>query len=323
MTDEPTNPTEVAIKREVINRGWQFSWLSPDRKLYLITTNRGETSIGQGSRLERSSANGRSIAKNKRYSYEYLERLGYQTPGFLVPDIVEDAIHFLDRYKTVVVKPIDMEQSKGVTVGITNSSELIAAMESARRISGGGQIVLQEQLEGKLYRLLVVGDRLFAAALRLPPSVVGDGEHTVRELVNTLNQDSRRDGVGAPMKKINIDSVAAYLGAQQIDQVLAKGEQMNVLEIASVSVGGESRDVTNEVSSYYVNKVTEITTGLGLSVCGFDIIVDDITIPPEHDMFPVVELNSMPGFKLHLFPTLGGEPRDPSAAVLDYEFGID
>jgi len=314
------NITRSCIRDEVIRRGWKYEELPPDGRFYKITDNHGRTSIGIGSKLGSSSSTGSSIARNKFDSYTYVSSLGYRLPGFTIYENDDSAGVFMRRWGKIVVKPTDSEQSRGVTTDVSSLTDLQKAVKEAIQFSQEGKVVLQQQLSGDLYRLLVIGDRLFAASCRRPAFVTGNGLLTIRQLIELKNKHPTRSaGSLSPLKPISIELASRLIGQAGLDRVLGDGENQIVSPIASVSLGGEAEDITERVHSSYSEIAITITRELKLSVCGFDIMTEDITAPCS-GVFPLVEFNSMPGFKLHLYPTAGGVSRDPAVALLDWEF---
>lgn len=314
--------TRQAIIDEVNARGWTYSKLVGKNNAYIVTDDKGRSSIGRGARFSNSSANGFIISKFKHFSYAFLEHSGYRVPAYLVTDNFDDMKAFLIQHQYVAVKPVDAEQSKGVTVNVADEEGLRRALDSAKRVSKTGEVVIQRQVEGRLYRLLVVDNQLFAASYRRAAFVVGDGTSTVLQLIESKNQDPHRSEDGTtPLKKIKIEAARMHLGDEGLRTVLAPGEEREVIAIASVSAGGEAEDVTDKVHSTYKAIAEDITKKLGLGIAGLDIIVDDISVPQSDvQYFPIIEINSLPGFKLHLYPTAGGVARNPAAAVLDAAF---
>lgn len=314
--------TRQAIINEVEARGWTYSELPGKESAYIVTDSNGRSNIGRGARFLNTSANGAVICKYKHFSYAFLERIGYKVPDYIVYDTMPLALEFLKLHQPIAVKPVDAEQSKGVTVSVTSEAALDEAISKAQELSYTGEVVLQHQVQGQLYRLLVVNNTLFAAAYRRAAFVIGDGTSTVRQLIEQKNLDPLRSQEGAtPLKKIKIDDALHHLGASGLEKILPVGEELEVVAIASISAGGEAEDVTDKVHPFYKQAAEHITSSLGLGIAGIDIITDDITTSEAEDhYFPIIEINSLPGFKLHLYPTAGGVPRDPSAAVLDAAF---
>lgn len=312
--------TRTAIKEEALKRGWKFEQFFQDEAFYKITNDKSEWRLGRGSRLGFHDANGAIIVRDKQRSYEFVESLGIRVAPYAELDSYEEALTFLSTYKTVVMKPRDAEQSNGVTVGITDPGELKQAYEEAKKYSARG-VIGQVQLMGNLYRVLVVGDKVIAAAERRAAFVTGDGVHSVEQLIDLKNEDPRRSkDIASILKPIDPEIVRHYLGKETFESVLTVGEKLSVDPIASVSRGGESSNVTKTVSSDLEAMLVKITRLLGLGICGFDLMTEDIATLSPTDTLPLVELNSMPGFKIHLFPTGEGPAIDPSPFVLDEAF---
>ena len=148
----------------------------------------------------------------------------------------------------VVVKPQDGNQGKGVTVNIVSREHLEIAFRAAAEI---GTVMDEKYLPGSDFRLLVVGNKLVAAARRDPPHVIGDGSHTVRELVDLVNADPKRgDGHATPLTRIKFDEIAvARLEVQGLTpaSVPERGQRVVLRNNANLSTGGTATDVTDDV----------------------------------------------------------------------------
>lgn len=318
--------TRSLLVAEAERRAWKVEFIGHDEYFCKITDQRGHSELFRGSRPLRNSANGLVIANNKDLTMEYAEYLGFQVPDYVTIDSTGQptkAVAMLDKHNQVVVKPIDGQQSVGVTIGVREPGQLAEAVALARSHSRSGQVMVQEQLTGKLYRLLVINGRVIAAAWRKAPTVTGDGRHTVQELVEIINQDPRRGtDIDTPLKKIKLADVSEWLGKAGTERVLPEGEDLKVIGIDSVSAGGESVNVTGQVHEGWKRALAALADGIGLFVCGHDIICDDISKPMADNYLPLLEMNSAPGFKLHSHPTGGGEPVDVARILLDELFDI-
>ena len=101
------------------------------------------------------------------------------------------------------------------------------------------KVVIESVIEGELYRLLTVGGRFFAASRRLPAQVTGDGQATVRELVERANQQpARRVGRVGLRSPIQLDKEAL---ACLTDQVLTPDSRPAAGESVTVCPYPESR----------------------------------------------------------------------------------
>ena len=315
-----TSVTRVKMLEEAARRGWKVDYIDPRRYFYRITNQAGKSCIFHGSIPQTSSWIGSYIATHKLQSMDYLEAKGIIITPYMVYDNEQSARDFMRQHAPIVVKPEDSEQSKGVTVDVTTVQQLQKAVQFAQQHST--QVVLQKQLSGKLYRLLVIGGKFFAASCRYAAFVVGDGVSTVAELVAEKNAHPwRGTDSTAILKKIDVRAVAEYLGGEDwLHEVLAPNQQLKISAVDSVSAGGEAADVTDEVHASYIKIVESIAQELDIVSCGFDIMTQDISQPVPSEL-PFLEMNSMPGFKMHYYPSAGGKPRNVAKELLDVTLG--
>jgi len=191
-----------------------------------------------------------STAQDKDLTKRLLHAAGVPVPlGRPVADVDDAWATALEVGLPVVVKPQDGNQGKGVTVNITTREQLEAAYATAQEYSG--EVMVERLLPGHDFRLLVVGGQMGAAARREPPQVLGDGEHTIRELVAIVNQDPRRgSGHGSALTRIRLDEIAlARLANEGLtpDSVPAQGQRIVLRHNANLSTGGSATDVTDDV----------------------------------------------------------------------------
>jgi cyanophycin synthetase len=219
-----------------------------------------------------------------------------------------------------VVKPQDGNQGKGVSVNITARQAFDNAYATAERY---GTVLVEKFLPGHDYRLLVVGKQLVAAARREPPLVVGDGKHTVRQLVDQVNADPRRgEGHATSLTKIRFDDIAiGRLHAQDLEpeSVPAKGRRVILRNNANLSTGGTATDVTDEVHPEVKARVIAAAQMVGVDICGVDVVCESLSRPLEEQNGGIVELNAAPGLRMHISPSFG-KGRDVGNAVIDHMF---
>jgi cyanophycin synthetase len=220
----------------------------------------------------------------------------------------------------VVVKPQDGNQGKGVTVNIVERDLFNQAYETAARY---GEVLVEKFLPGSDYRLLVVGNKLVAAARREPPLVVGDGTHTVKELVDKVNADPRRgDGHSTSLTKIKFDDIAiGRLKLQDLEpnSVPEKGRRVILRNNANLSTGGTATDVTDDVHAAVAARVVAAAQMVGVDICGVDVVCESVLKPLEEQNGGVVEVNAAPGLRMHISPSFG-KGRNVGKAVIDHMF---
>jgi cyanophycin synthetase len=266
----------------------------------------------QAAEMDITSAIAESIAQDKDLTKKLLAAAGVPVPtGRAVSDAEDAWAAALEIGLPVVVKPQDGNQGKGITVNISTREQLVAAYNTA--ITFRDDIMVERYLPGNDFRLLVVGDRLVAAARRDPPKVVGDGAHTIAQLVEQVNQDPRRGtGHSTSLTKMRIDDIArACLDTQGFtaDDIPPKGKRVNLRNNANLSTGGSATDVTDDVHPEVAARAVAAAHMVGLDICGVDLVCDSILRPIEEQGGGIVEVNAAPGLRMHLSPSFGkGRP---------------
>jgi cyanophycin synthetase len=276
----------------------QFGWGSKQRRIW-------------AAEVDATSAVAEAIAQDKVLTKRLLHAAGVPVPVGQPVASLDDAWEVAQRIGLpVVVKPQDGNQGKGVTVNILTRAHLEIAYRAAQAI---GPVMVEKFLAGSDYRMLVVGDRLVAAARRDPAHVIGDGRHTVRELVAEVNADPRRgDGHATPLTRMKIDEIAvARLGVQGLtpDSVPAQGQRVVLRNNANLSTGGTATDVTDSVHPDIAARAVAAAQTVGLHICGVDMVAETVLKPLEEQGGGVVEVNAAPGLRMHLTPSYGrGRP---------------
>ncbi|MBU3694031.1 MAG: cyanophycin synthetase [Rhodocyclaceae bacterium] len=276
----------------------------------------------QAAETGRTSAIAEAIAQDKELTKDLLYAAGVPVPlGRTVESAADAWAAAQDIGLPVVVKPKDGNQGKGVAVNLSTRE----AVESAYAVAESfrDDVMVERYLPGNDFRLLVVGDRLIAAARRDPPLVTGDGTHTVRELVDALNRDPLRgEGHATSLTKIRLDEIAlATLASASLtpDSVPAKGQRVVLRNNANLSTGGTATDVTDHVHPKVAQRAVQAAQMVGLDICGVDVVCDGVHRPLEETGGGIVEVNAAPGLRMHLAPSYG-KPRAVGEAIVDLMF---
>src|SRR5690606_19049654 len=185
----------------------------------------------------------------------------------------------------------------------------------------------ERQVDGRDYRVLVVGGEVVAATERMPAHVVGDGTSSVTALVERVNADTRRgDGHGNLLTRIRVDDAVSEILAQQglsPDSVPEPGRVVWLRHNANLSTGGTARDVTDRMHPDVRDICVRAAALVGLDIAGVDLRLTDIAAPPPNDGDPaaggIIEVNAGPGLRMHLAPS-EGEPRPVGEAIVDALF---
>lgn len=274
---------------------------------------------------DRTSAIAESIAQDKELTRKLLQVVGVPVPTGRPVENAEDAWEAaLEIGPPVVVKPQYGNHGRGVTTNLYSRDEVMRAYENARQEEA--TIMVEKYIEGADYRLLVIGDRMVAAARRDPAQVIGDGKSTIRQLVDEVNRDPRRsDGHSTVMSHIRMDDVSLQVLEQQgfqWDSIPTSGQIVLIRRNANLSSGGSATDVTARVHPDVAARAVEAARIVGLDIAGIDVVAKDISVPLELQNAGVVEVNAGPGLRMHLQPSEGqGQP--VGEAVIDLLFKGD
>ena len=287
----------------------QFGWGSKQRRI-------------QAAETDLTSAVAEAIAQDKELTKTLLHAAGVAVPfGRPVSDAADAWAAATEIGGAVVVKPQDGNQGKGISVNLTTREQVEAAYAAAAEVSD--DVLVERFLPGHDYRVLVVGNKLVAAARRDPPQVIGDGVHTVRELVDIVNSDPRRGtGHATSLTKIRFDDIAlARLALQNLgaDSVPARGQRVVLRNNANLSTGGTATDVTDDVHPEFAAQAIAAALTVGLDIAGVDIVCDSILRPLAEQGGAIVEVNAAPGLRMHLQPSFG-KGRAVGEAIVDNMF---
>ncbi|HOA95998.1 MAG TPA: Mur ligase family protein, partial [Quisquiliibacterium sp.] len=184
-------------------------------------------------------------------------------------------------------------------------------------------VIVETFQEGDDHRLLVVNGELVAATRRTPGHVVGDGKHTIAELVDIVNQDPRR-GVGHEkvLTRIQLDREAEQM-MQRVGYTAASvprtGETVYLRSTANLSTGGTATDVTDIIHPDNRDMAVRAVRAIGLDVGGVDFLSPNIAESYKSVGGAICEVNAAPGFRMHVAPS-EGTPRDAAGPVIDMLF---
>jgi len=286
---------DIPIRRLTEGSMVMFGWGSRQRRI-------------QAAEMDSTSAIGESIAQDKELTKKLLHAAGVPVPIGRTAEDADDAwAAALEIGLPVVVKPKDGNQGKGVTVNVASKDHMAKAFHAAKEFRDN--IMVERYLPGHDFRLLVIGNKLVAAARRDPPQVVGDGVHTVRQLVDIVNADPRRgSGHSTSLTKIRFDDIAiARLALQDLeaDSVPGAGQRVILRNNANLSTGGTATDVTDDVHPEVAARAVEAAQMIGLDICGVDVVCDNVLTPIENQRGGVVEVNAAPGLRMHIAPSYG------------------
>lgn len=218
----------------------------------------------------------------------------------------------------IVIKPLDGNHGKGASINVVTWEDAVAGLEYAKKYSR--RVIVEKFITGFDFRVLVIDNKLVAAAKREPAHVIGDGKQTIQQLIDETNRDPRRGyGHENVLTQIDVDRDTLDLLEKlnyTVDTVPKNGEIVYLKSTANLSTGGTSIDVTDMMHPENIFLCERISRVIGLDICGIDIMAENLTQPLKENGGCILEVNAAPGFRMHLAPS-EGLPRNVAAPVID------
>lgn len=218
----------------------------------------------------------------------------------------------------IVIKPLDGNHGKGASINVVTWEDAIEGLAHAQKYSR--RVIVEKFITGFDFRVLVIDNKLVAAAKRVPAHVVGDGKKTIQELIDKTNLDPKRGyGHENVLTEITVDRDTTDLLEKMnysLETIPNNGETVYLKSTANLSTGGTSVDVTDMMHPENIFLAERISRVIGLDVCGIDIMAENLTQPLKENGGVILEVNAAPGFRMHLAPS-EGLPRNVAAPVID------
>ena len=301
------NPYARLIVDEARRRGIFIEVLDAANGYFRLTLG-GRSIVCRESLSELTSAIAMSRCQDKRVTLKLLREAGLSVPEQAVAADAEENAAFLDAHGALVVKPVEGEQGKGISVDLVSLEEVEAAIRHARQFCD--RVVLEQYCAGQDLRIVVIDFRVVAAAVRRPPCVVGDGRSTVRRLIE--KQSRRRAAATGGESRIPIDEEtgrALHAQGHTLDDVLAADTHLRVRNTANLHTGGTIHDVTAQLHPALREAAEKAARALDIPVTGLDFLVPAVDGPD----YVIIEANERPGLANH-------EPQPTAERFIDLLF---
>lgn len=299
------------IKTELIDRSDNFIALSDGDKIEYVK---------QATKTSKDNYVTVLAMENKVVTKKILQENNIKVPKGSEFDDIEDAISEIDNLvnKPIVIKPKSTNFGTGISIFPkgANKEDVTSAFKIAFKYDT--TVLVEEFISGKEYRFLVIGDKVVGILHRVPANVVGDGEKSIRQLVEIKNQSPLRGkGYKTPLEKIDLDENAALFLKHRVldfDYIPKKNETVYLRENSNISTGGDSVDYTEDIPQRFKDIAVESTKAIGANICGVDMMIDDYK--DENSEYAIIELNFNPAIHIHSYPFIGTE-REIAKEILD------
>ena len=249
-----------------------------------------------------------SLCQDKSLTHKVLSQAGLNVPMQQLAANGDDNLAFLEEHSRIVVKPLDGEQGNGVAVDLDTFEQVQAAITAARTFDS--RVLLESFHEGLDLRIVVIGFDVVAAAIRRPAQVVGDGHHSVLQLIEA--QSRRRQAATQGESRIPQDAEtlrAVQVAGYEYDSVLPAGELLAVRKTANLHTGGCLEDVTAILHPVLKDAAIRAARALDIPVVGLDMIVP----AADQSQYVFIEANERAGLANH-------EPQPTAERFIDLLF---
>ena len=269
---------------------------------------------------DRTSAIAEGISKDKDLTKQLLSTCGVPVPQGQIVDSPAAAWEAAqDIGLPVCVKPTDGNHARGVSLELSRQEDIEAAYDIA--LAEGSEVIVESFIRGEEHRLLVVGDHVAAANKGETASVVGDGVHTVAELIELqINSDPRRgEEEDFPLDTIRLDEHTTSVLELKRQGLTADSVPENGRSVLIMRTGNMAWDVTDLVHPEVAAQAVLAARVVGLDIAGVDLVAQNISQPLAVQGGAIVEVNAGPGLLMHLKPGIG-QPRPVGQAIANHLF---
>jgi cyanophycin synthetase len=218
----------------------------------------------------------------------------------------------------LVIKPFNGNHGRGVLTDINTQEKAILGFELAKKISE--RVLIEEFIPGNDYRFLVVNYKVVAVAKRTPAMIVGNGIHTIQQLIDITNEDPQRglehDNI---LTAIHVDretNIILIENNLSLDSILPADQILYLKSTANLSSGGTATDVTDRVHPNNIKLAERVASLLNLDICGIDVVATNIQHPIQKNNGAIIEVNAGPGLRMHLQPSVG-RARNVAASIME------
>lgn len=302
---------------DAIQKGLKINILDRYDQFISLTYKNHREYVKNGNMTAKDSYIGPLIMENKVVTKKILAENGFVVPDSGEYHSVAAALRDYPIFagKGIVVKPKSTNYGLGISIFKDGAS--FENYEKAVRIAfeEDEDVLVEDFLAGTEYRFFVIGNETKAVLLRVPANVVGDGKHTIRQLVEEKNKDSLRGrNHRSPLELIatgELEKLTIQGQGYTFESIPPAGETVRLRDNSNISTGGDSIDFTDQMHESYKKLAVQMAAALGVAVCGVDIIIPDHSVPATQaePNYGVIEANFNPAMLIHIYPYQGKSRR--------------
>ena len=316
--------TQLLLKAAV-KRGIKFQLIDREENFVVLTKGDHKEYVKQATKTSLDSYSTVLIMENKIVTKEVLKEQGIRVPAGEAFRNLEEAMNAYESYrnKAIVIKPKSTNFGLGITIFTDEFSKEDYQKAFEIAFEHDRTVLLEEFMTGKEYRFLIMGDEVVGILHRVPANVVGDGVHTIEQLVHAKNKDPLRGhGYKTPLEKIQIGEAEEMFlknHSHAWSDIPPLNEVIYLRENSNISTGGDSLDFTDEIPDSYKKLAIQSAKAAGATFCGVDMMIDNIKEEATDNNYSVIEINFNPAIHIHCYP-YKGKNRKADERILDLLF---
>jgi glutamate--cysteine ligase len=302
--------TQILMK-EAIKRGIKVDVLDKSENFISLKKDSKVEYVKQATKTSKDNYVTVLIMENKSVTKKVLLDNNIKVPDGIEVYSMEEAESVAKKYSNlpIVIKPKSTNFGIGISIfkDGANEESIKKAFEIA--FKNDNTVLLEEFIQGKEYRFLVIDDKVVGILHRVPANVRGDGMKSITQLVEEKNQDPLRGyHYVTPLEKINLDENAELFLKQQnkdFSYVPSFNEVVYLRENSNISTGGDSIDYTDDIPEKFKKIAVAAAKAVDARICGVDMMLEDYS--DENSNYAIIELNFNPAIHIHCYPYKGVE----------------
>lgn len=313
--------TQLLLKA-ALRRGVEFEILDQNENFVRLKQGDKVEYVMQATRTSLDNYSSVLMMENKLVTKMILDEFGICVPGGMNYLLKEKALSDFELFedKAIVIKPKSTNFGLGISILKENNKEEVYQRAVEIAFEHDNSILIEDFVPGREFRFFVIGDKVVGILHRVPANVKGDGQSSIRELVEKKNLDPLRGkGYVTPLEKISLGEAEAMFLADQnliFESVPKLNEIVYLRENSNISTGGDSIDFTDDIHQSYKDIAVEATKALDVEITGLDMMILDVKTPATKENYSIIEMNFNPAIHIHCYPYIG-ENRYLNEKVLD------
>ncbi len=313
--------TQLLLKA-ALRRGVEFEILDQNENFVRLKQGDKVEYVMQATRTSLDNYSSVLMMENKLVTKMILDEFGICVPGGMNYLLKEKALSDFELFedKAIVIKPKSTNFGLGISILKENNKEEVYQRAVEIAFEHDNSILIEDFVPGREFRFFVIGDKVVGILHRVPANVKGDGQSSIRELVEKKNLDPLRGkGYVTPLEKISLGEAEAMFLADQnliFESVPKLNEIVYLRENSNISTGGDSIDFTDDIHQSYKDIAVEATKALDVEITGLDMMILDVKTPATEKNYSIIEMNFNPAIHIHCYPYIG-ENRYLNEKVLD------